>query len=145
MSYKLIHDKWGAKPVPRKTSKKNEALTERVDLSRSQKAQSVGSPVLSRRIETWHPKKTACGVKPVATVDYQYDSFISMERQIRRNRTGERFFLELPRLTGECFQIRAINTLNIMVPMDAFIMQSWSFLTNVVLIFLPPYSGVEPD
>ena len=68
--YSLIHDKWGAKPkVPRKSHKKkrdtNPSL--RFDLSIPsrrcyfRKTESVGSPVLPRRIETWHfarcPKK----------------------------------------------------------------------------------------
>ena len=64
-------------------------------------------------------------------------------------RTGERFFLELPRLTGECFQIfidefsaAFPNTLNIMVLDNGRFHHAKSLVIpdNVVLIFLPPYS-----
>ena len=131
-----------AESPPQKPSKKNEALTEAfVSTFQSQVEAAISEkqspsvrlfcqdesrlgilPVVQRRI-------TACGVKPVATVDYQYDWFYLYGAV--EPRTGERFFLELPRLTGECFQIfiEGFSTL--------IIMQSrWSH--NVVLIFLPP-------
>ena len=102
-----------AESPPQKSSKKNETLTEAfVSTFQSQVEGAISEkqspsvrlfcqdesrlgilPVVQRRI-------TACGVKPVATVDYQYDLYGAVEP-----RTGERFFLELPRLTGECFQI----------------------------------------
>ena len=160
--YSLIHDKWGAKPkVPRKShQKKNEGLNEtfvstfhaQVEAAISDKqSPSVRLfcqdesrlgilPVVQRRI-------TACGVKPVATVDYQYDWFYLYGAV--EPRTGERFFLELPRLTGECFQIfidefsaTFPNTLNVMVLDNGRFHHAKSLVIphNVVLIFLPPYS-----
>ena len=68
--YSLIHDKWQAKPkVPAKVIKKKRDTNRSIcfDLSIPsrrcyfRKTESVGSPVLPRRIETWHfarcPKK----------------------------------------------------------------------------------------
>ena len=97
-------------------------------------------PVAQRRI-------TSMGVKPVATVDYSYDWFYLYGAV--EPLTGERFFLELPRLTGECFQIfinqlsaTFPNTLNLMVLDNGRFHHAKSLVIpdNVVLIFLPPYS-----
>lgn len=97
-------------------------------------------PVVHRRITAW-------GVKPVATVDYQYDWFYLYGAV--EPRTGDRFFRQLPRLTGECFQIfidefsaAFANTLNIMVLDNGRFHHAKSLVIpqNVVLIFLPPYS-----
>ena len=63
--------------------------------------------------------------------------------------TGERFFLELPRLTGECFQIfidesaTFPNTLNIMV-LDNPSSNRW-FLTTWADFSATLQSGVESD
>ena len=160
--YSLVHDKWQAKlKVPRKShEKKNEALTEtfvstfqfQVEAAISEKqSPSVRLfcqdesrfgilPVVQTRI-------TACGVKPVATVDYRYDWFYLYGAV--EPRTGERFFLQLPRLTAECFQIfidefsaTFPNTLNIMVLDNGQFHHAKSLVIpdNVVLMFLPPYS-----
>ena len=149
-----------AESPPQKSSKKNETLTEAfVSTFQSQVETAISEkqspsvrlfcqdesrfgilPVVQRRI-------TACGVKPVATVDYQYDWFYLYGAV--EPRTGERFFLELPRLTGECFQIfidefsaTFPNTLNIMVLDNGRFHHAKSLVIpdNVMLIFLPPYS-----
>ena len=87
------------------------------------------------------------GVKPGATVDYSYD-WLYLYGAVEPL-TGERFFLELPRLTGECFQIfinqllaTFPNTLNLMVLDNGRFHHAKSLVIpdNVVLIFLPPYS-----
>ena len=97
-------------------------------------------PIVHRRI-------TTCGVKPVATVDYQYDWFYLYGAV--EPRTGDGLFLELPRLTGECFQIfidelaaTFADTLNVMVVDNGRFHHAKSLVipSNVVLIFLPPYS-----
>ena len=149
-----------AESSPQKSSKKNEALTEAfVSTFHSQVEGTISEeqsssvrlfcqdesrfgilPVVQRRI-------TTCGVKPVATVDYQYDWFYLYGAV--EPRTGERLFLELPRLTAECFQIfidefsdTFANTLNIMVLDNGRFHHAKSLVMpdNVVLIFLPPYS-----
>ena len=97
-------------------------------------------PVVQRRI-------TSCGVKPVATVDYQYDWFYLYGAV--EPLTGDGLFLQLPRLTGECFQIfidefsaTFPDTLNVMVLDNGRFHHAKSLVIpdNVVLIFLPPYS-----
>ena len=97
-------------------------------------------PVVQRRI-------TSCGIKPVATVDYQYDWFYLYGAV--EPLTGDGLFLELPRLTGECFQIfidelsaTFADTLNVVVLDNGRFHHAKSLVTpdNVVLIFLPPYS-----
>lgn len=97
-------------------------------------------PVVQRRI-------TACGVKPVAEIDYQYDWFYLYGAV--EPLTGDRFFLELPQLTGECFQIfidqfaaTFPDTLNVMVLDNGRFhhAKSLEIPDNVVLLFLPPYS-----
>ena len=96
-----------AESPPQKSSKKNETLTEAfVSTFQSQVEGAISEkqspsvrlfcqdesrfgilPVVQRRITAW-------GVKPVATVDYQYDWFYLYGAV--EPRTGERFFLELP-------------------------------------------------
>ena len=97
-------------------------------------------PTVQRRI-------TASGVKPVAVVDYQYDWFYLYGAV--EPLTGDGFFPELPRLTGECFQIfidelsaTFPHTLNAMVLDNGRFHRAKSLVIpdNVVLIFLPPYS-----
>ena len=132
-----------AESSPQKSSKKNEALTEAfVSTFHSQVEGTISEeqsssvrlfcqdesrfgilPVVQRRI-------TTCGVKPVATVDYQYDWFYLYGAV--EPRTGERLFLELPRLTAECFQIfidefsdTFANTLNIMVLDNGYARKIW--------------------
>ena len=143
-----------------KSSKKNETLTDAFVSTFQQPVEDVISekqspsirlfcqdesrfgilPVVQRRI-------TACGVKPVATVDYQYDWFYLYGAV--EPRTGERLFLELPRLTAECFQIfidelaaTFADTLNVMVLDNGRFHHAKSLVIpdNVVLMFLPPYS-----
>lgn len=145
---------------PQKSSKKNEALTEAFVSTFQEQVETVISdkqqpsvrlfcqdesrfgilPVVHRRI-------TACGVKPIAPVDYQYEWFYLYGAV--EPRTGERLFLELPRLTGECFQIfidefalAFPNSLNVMVLDNGRFHHAKSLVIpdNVVLIFLPPYS-----
>ena len=83
----------------------------------------------------------------VATVDYQYDWFYLYGAV--EPLTGDGLFLELPRLTGECFQIfidelsaTFADTLNVVVLDNGRFHHAKSLVTpdNVVLIFLPPYS-----
>ena len=103
---------------PQKSSKKNEQLNEafvltfqeqvetailekqttlpRVRLFCQDESRLGLLPVVQRRI-------TSCGVKPVAAVNSQYDWFYLYGAV--EPLTGDGFFLELPRLTGECFQI----------------------------------------
>ena len=103
---------------PQKSSKKNETRNDAFVLTFGQQVEDAISekqttlrqvrlfcqdesrfgilPVVQRRI-------TSCGVKPVATVDYQYDWFYLYGAV--EPLTGDGLFLELPRLTGECFQI----------------------------------------
>lgn len=145
---------------PQKSSKKNEALTdtfvstfqEQVETAISDKQQpSVRLfcqdesrfgilPVVHRRI-------TACGVKPIAPVDYQYEWFYLYGAV--EPLTGDALFLQLPRLTAECFQIfidefaaTFPNSLNIMVLDNGRFHHAKSLVIpdNVVLMFLPPYS-----
>ena len=72
--------------------------------------------------------------------------FISM---VHEPLTGDGLFLELPRLTGECFQIfidelsaTFADTLNVIVLDNGRFHHAKSLVIadNVVLIFLPPYS-----
>ena len=53
-------------------------------------------PVISRRI-------TLPGIKPVAEIDYRYES-VYLYGAVEPL-TGERFFFELSHLTADCFQI----------------------------------------
>ena len=150
-----------AESPPQKSSKKNETLTEVFVSTFQSQVEDVISekqrpsirlfcqdesrfgilPVVQRRI-------TTCGVKPVATVDYQYDWFYLYGAV--EPLTGDGLFLELPRLTGECFQIfidelsaqTFADTLNIMVLDNGRFHHAKSLVIpeNVMLIFLPPYS-----
>ena len=107
-----------AESPPQKSSKKNEQLNEAFVLTFQEQVETailekqptlpqvrlfcqdesrLGLlPVVQRRI-------TSCGVKPVALVDSQYDWFYLYGAV--EPLTGDGCFLELPRLTGECFQI----------------------------------------
>ena len=77
-------------------------------------------------------------------------SMIGFISTVRWNRSPETdCFLELPRLTGECFQIfidelsaTFADTLNVVVLDNGRFHHAKSLVTpdNVVLIFLPPYS-----
>ena len=147
---------------PQKSSKKNEQLNEafvltfqeqvetailekqttlpRVRLFCQDESRLGLLPVVQRRI-------TSCGVKPVAAVNSQYDWFYLYGAV--EPLTGDGFFLELPRLTGECFQIfidelsaTFPNSLNIIVLDNGRFHHAKSLVItdNVVLIFLPPYS-----
>jgi hypothetical protein len=90
---------------------------------------------------------TDFGVKPIAKVDYQYDWFYLYGAV--EPITGEHLFLELPRLTGDCFQIfidhlsmTFSESLNLVILDNGRFHHAKSLMIpdNVVLIFLPPYS-----
>ena len=147
---------------PQKSSKKNEQLNEAFVLTFQEQVETailekqptlpqvrlfcqdesrLGLlPVVQRRI-------TSCGVKPVALVDSQYDWFYLYGAV--EPLTGDGCFLELPRLTGECFQI-FIDELSATFPdsLNSIVLDNGRFhhakslviADNVVLIFLPPYS-----
>ena len=145
---------------PQKSSKKNETLTEAFVSTFQQQVEDVISEKQSPSIRLFcqdesrfgilpivYRRITACGVKPVATVDYQYEWFYLYGAV--EPRTGDGLFLELPRLTGECFQIfidelaaTFADTLNVMVLDNGRFHHAKSLVipSNVVLIFLPPYS-----
>ena len=83
----------------------------------------------------------------MALVDSQYDWFYLYGAV--EPLTGDGCFLELPRLTGECFQIfidelsaTFPDSLNIIVLDNGRFHHAKSLVIadNVVLIFLPPYS-----
>ena len=80
-------------------------------------------------------------------IDYQYDWFYLYGAV--EPTTGEAFFLQLPRLTADCFQL-FINQLSVAYPDSLNIVvldngrfhraKSLCIPENVVFIFLPPYS-----
>ena len=145
---------------PQKSSKKNEPLNESFVSTFQTQVETVISEKQSQSVRLFcqdesrlgilpvgQRRITSMGVKPVATVDYSYDWFYLYGAV--EPLTGERFFLELPRLTGECFQIfinqlsvTFPNTLNLMVLDNGRFHHAKSLVIpdNVVLIFLPPYS-----
>ena len=140
--------------------KKNETLNAAFVLTFDQQVEAVISEKQSPSIRLFcqdesrcgilpvvHRRITASGVKPVAVVDYQYDWFYLYGAV--EPLTGDGLFLELPRLTGECFQIfidelsaTFPHTLNVMVLDNGRFHHAKSLVIpdNVVLIFLPPYS-----
>jgi transposase len=90
---------------------------------------------------------TGFGIKPVCQIDYQYDWFYLYGAV--ESKTGEAFFLQLPRLTGDCFQI-FINqlsetyseSLNLVLLDNGRFHRGKSLCIpeNIIFIFLPPYS-----
>ena len=90
---------------------------------------------------------TDFGVKPVAEIDYQYDWFYLYGAA--EPTTGEAFFLQLPRLTADCFQLflnqfslAYSDSLNLVLLDNGRFHRAKSLVIpeNVVLIFLPAYS-----
>ena len=95
-------------------------------------------PVVGRRI-------TLPGIKPVAKIDYGYES-VYLYGAVEPL-TGERFFYELSHLTADCFQIffnkfsQAFpETLNLLVLDNGRFRhaKSLEIPDNVLLLFLPP-------
>ena len=95
-------------------------------------------PVSNRRI-------TLPGVKPIAEIDYRYESVYLYGAVAPL--TGERFFLELSHLTSDCFQcfIEKFSeafpeSLNLLVLDNGRFHHAKSLVVpeNVVLLFLPP-------
>lgn len=97
-------------------------------------------PVIRRRI-------TACGVQPIATVRYTFDSFYLYGAV--EPTTGASFFLELPGLNTDLFQVWVDgfaaafpDSFNIIV-LDNGAFHKTKVLRwppHVVPLFLPPYS-----
>ena len=97
-------------------------------------------PVVSRRI-------TLPGIKPVAEIDYSYES-VYLYGAVEPL-TGTRFFLELSHLTADCFQI-FLNQFSVAFPesLNLLVLDNGRFHhakcleipDNVLLLFLPPYS-----
>ena len=92
-------------------------------------------------------KITMPGVKPVSKVQYDFDNYYLYGAADPR--TGDSFFLELPYLNTECFQIyldelsKAYDdSFNIMLLDRGAFHRSGSLKipSNVALIFIPPYS-----
>ena len=97
-------------------------------------------PVVSRRI-------TLPGIKPIAEIDYRYES-VYLYGAVEPL-TGERFFFELSHLTADCFQVfldqfstAFPESLNLLVLDNGRFhhAKSLEIPENVVLLFLPPYS-----
>lgn len=101
----------------------------------------IGLMVILRRV------LTLMGVKPVSSFQHRFENFYvygAVEAS-----TGEGFFLELPYLNSEMFQIfidefskKYGDTINIMVVDNGryHIARALEIPRNVKLIFLPPYS-----
>jgi transposase len=96
-------------------------------------------PIIRRRI-------TACGVQPMATVTHTFQSCYLYGAVAPT--TGESFFLELPALNGETFQLwldefaaAFPQTSNILVPDNGAFhkAQALHWPPNVAPVFLPPY------
>ena len=97
-------------------------------------------PVINKRI-------TLPGIKPVAEINYRYES-VYLYGAVEPV-TGEGFFLELSHLTADCFQLfmdkfsQAFSeSLNLLVLDNGRFhhAKSLKIPENVVLLFLPPYS-----
>jgi transposase len=97
-------------------------------------------PIMRRRI-------TACGVQPIATVTHTFQSFYLYGAV--EPTTGEGFFLELPTLNSELFQLwldyfaaAFPQTYNILVLDNGAFHKAKALRwpPNVAPVFLPPYS-----
>ena len=96
-------------------------------------------PTTRRRI-------TAKGVKPIQKVQFQFESYYLYGAVDPL--TGENFFLELPYLNGDCFQV-FLNELSIFYGDDFMIMltdnasahtaKELVMPDNVILLPIPPY------
>jgi transposase len=120
-------------------------LVSGVDLSRAriffEDETRIGLMVILRRV------LTVMGVKPVSNFQHRFENFYvygAVEPS-----TGERFFLELPYLNSEMFQIfidefskKYGDTINIMVVDNGryHIARALEIPRNVEFVFLPPYS-----
>ena len=95
-------------------------------------------PVVRRRV-------TACGVQPVATVRYQFDNFYLYGAV--EPTTGASFFLELPYLNSQAFQVW-FDDLAAAFPTSVNVLvldngaehkaKAVRWPVNVVPVFLPP-------
>lgn len=97
-------------------------------------------PIPRRRI-------TLPGIKPISPVQFQYESYYLYGAV--EPKTGESFFLELPNLNTQCFQIYLdefskayADSLNVMLLDRGRFHQAQKLRIphNVVPVFLPPYS-----
>ena len=97
-------------------------------------------PIPRRRI-------TLPGVKPISPVQFQFESYYLYGAA--EPRTGESFFLELPNLNAQCFQIYLdefseayADSFNVMLLDRGKFHQAKRLKIphNVALVFLPPYS-----
>jgi transposase len=97
-------------------------------------------PIVRRRI-------TACGVQPIATVTHTFDSFYLYGAV--EPTTGESFFLELPYLNTQMFQVWVDgfaaafpDSFNIVVLDNGAFHKAKALRwpANAVPVFLPPYS-----
>jgi putative transposase len=120
-------------------------LVSGVDLSRAriffEDETRIGLMVILRRV------LTIMGVKPVSNFQHRFENFYvygAVEPS-----TGERFFLELPYLNSDMFQIfidefskKYGDTINIMVVDNGryHIARALEIPRNVEFVFLPPYS-----
>ena len=162
--YAMVRYKWKAKlKVPRKSHiKKNEKaceefkqnFTETLKTAVSDKDQAFERIRVCYQDETrfgLHPvsyrRITLPGIKPIAKISYTYDNFYLYGAV--EPLTGESFFLEMPSLNSECFQIfldefAKVNpsSLNILILDNGRFhhAKSLQIPENVMLLFLPPYS-----
>ena len=97
-------------------------------------------PIPRRRI-------TLPGIKPISPVQFQFESYYLYGAA--EPRTGESFFLELPNLNAQCFQIYLdefseayADSFNVMILDRGKFHQAQKLKIphNVALVFLPPYS-----
>ena len=97
-------------------------------------------PIQRRRI-------TLPGVKPISPVQFQFESYYLYGAA--EPRTGESFFLELPNLNAQCFQIYLdefskayADSFNVMLLDRGKFHRAKSLKIphNIALVFLPPYS-----
>ncbi len=97
-------------------------------------------PIPRRRI-------TLPGIKPISPVQFQYESYYLYGAV--EPKTGESFFLELPNLNTQCFQIYLdefskayADSINVMLLDRGRFHQAQKLRipNNIVPVFLPPYS-----
>jgi hypothetical protein len=97
-------------------------------------------PIPRRRI-------TLPGIKPISPVQFQFESYYLYGAV--EPRTGESFFLELPNLNAQCFQIYLdefskayADSFNVMLLDRGKFHQAKSLRIphNIAFVFLPPYS-----
>jgi transposase len=90
---------------------------------------------------------TLPGIKPISPVQFEFKSYYLYGAA--EPKTGESFFLELPNLNAQCFQIYLdefskayADSLNVMLLDRGRFHQAKSLKIphNVALVFLPPYS-----